>query len=60
VRSDQDARIELGQWFMKMLEELDEDQVREVEAIDDLKDRVAETFARWRLGHGYGVGGRGT
>jgi hypothetical protein len=55
-----EARMELASWFSKMLEELDEDHVNDPAAILNLRDRVAEAFAEWRVATGYGMGGRGT
>jgi hypothetical protein len=49
-----EARQDLGQWFAKMLEELDEDDV-DPDAIVDLKGRVAEAFTNWRIDTGYGL-----
>lgn len=41
-----------------MLEELDEDQVNDPALIDELRDRIAATFAEWRVKHGiYGSPG---
>jgi hypothetical protein len=45
---------------MTMLNELDEDHVEDVEAINDLKHAVADVFAGWRVRHGIGLGGPGT
>ncbi len=38
-----------------MLQELDEDEVADVEAIDELRGRVATAFADWRVKWGYGM-----
>jgi putative transposase len=55
-----EARMALANWFVKILEELDEDFVDDPAAIENLKDRVAEVFAEWRIATGYGMGGPGT
>ncbi len=52
--------MELASWFVKMLEELDEDFVDDPAAIEDLQGRVAKAFAEWRVKWGYGMGGPGT
>ena len=55
-----DARINLGNWFVTMLDELDEDKVDNVNAITDLQGRIAKAFAELRLAHGIGSTGPGT
>jgi hypothetical protein len=55
-----EAKLGLGQWFMKMLEEIDEDNVTDPAVIADLHGRIAETFADWRTVHGIGMRGPGT
>jgi hypothetical protein len=45
--------MDLGNWFLKMLEELEQDNVLDAAAIDDLRGRVAEAFADWRVKWGY-------
>ena len=47
--------MELGQWFAKMLDELDEDIVDDAEAIDLLRAKFAVAFADWRIESGYGL-----
>jgi hypothetical protein len=51
--------MELGKWFMTMLDELDEDSVDDADAINKLRGMVAEAFATWRLETGYGLTGPG-
>jgi hypothetical protein len=55
-----EARMALGKWFMKMLEELDEDFVADPQAIDDLRGCISEAFAEWRMKWGYGLSGPGS
>ena len=55
----QEARVELGIWFQKMLEELEEDHV-DPTAVELLKGRIAKAFADWRIETGYGMAGPGT
>lgn len=55
-----EAKMALGQWFAKMLAELDEDRVKDPKAIEQLQGMVAEAFADWRIKTGYGMGGPGT
>jgi hypothetical protein len=50
-----DARMELGTWFMKMLNEIDQDHVEDAAAIEKLKGMIAEAFAQWRIDTGYGM-----
>ena len=54
------ARMELGEWFMKVLDELDEKHVDDAAAIESLKCRRVIALADWRIASGYGLGGRGT
>ena len=50
-----EARMELGSWFMQVLNEIDQDHVEDPSAIEKLKGMVAEAFAQWRLDTGYGM-----
>jgi hypothetical protein len=50
----------LGRWFMKMLEELDEDFVDDPQAVENLQGSIAEAFAEWRNRWGYGLQGPGS
>ena len=55
----QEARLELGQSFMRMLEEIDEDNVTDPVVIADLNGRIAEAFADWQTAHGITPRGAG-
>jgi len=47
------ARMELGTWFMHMLNEIDQDYVEDHATIDKLKSMIAQAFAQWRLDTGH-------
>jgi hypothetical protein len=55
-----EAKLELGQWFLKMLEEIDEGNVTDPAVVADLQKRLEETFADWRTAHGIGMEGPST
>ncbi|PWU18883.1 MAG: hypothetical protein C5B48_14300 [Candidatus Rokuibacteriota bacterium] len=56
-----EAKMDLGNWFAKMLDELDEDAVDDPDAIMELKGRIANAFAEWRMASGWGIAkGSGT
>jgi hypothetical protein len=55
-----EAKLELGQWFMKMLEKIDEDDVTDPAVIANLHKRLEETFTEWRTAHGLGMQGPST
>jgi hypothetical protein len=55
-----EAKRELGQWFMKMPKEIDEDNVTDPAVIADLHDRIAQMFADCRTVHGIGMRRLGT
>ena len=47
------ARMEVGTWFMHMLNEIDQDYLEDEATIDKLKSMIAQAFAQWRLDTGY-------
>jgi len=55
----QEARLELGQSFMRMLEEIDEGNVTDPVVIADLNGRIAEALADWRTARCIGMRGPG-
>ena len=50
-----EARMELGNWFMQMLNDIDQDHIEDEAALHRLKGMIAEAFAQWRLDTGYGM-----
>lgn len=43
------AQIDLGNWFIKLLAELDKDELSDSAALEDLKQRVVTAFVEWRM-----------
>ena len=52
-----EARKSCGNWFMQLLNEIDQDRIEDEASLNKLRGMVAEASAQWQLETGYSVYG---